>query len=154
MADHSLPLRDKLHTAARPLMRDPAAGDEIQTQATVVCGDADLLGAMKESGALLLMVEDAADRMASHAKVLRAALLDAMVEAGAPGIELEHHVVGYSTSAPGVAIVGDVPTEFMRRPEPAPDKIAIAKALREGRAVEGAVLRNSSPHLFIRARRA
>jgi hypothetical protein len=65
-----------------------------------------------------------------------------MAETGCPAVTLEHHTVHLGSKPASVEIedTAAIPAELMRRPEPAPDKVAIGKLLRANVAVPDARL--------------
>jgi hypothetical protein len=154
MPDHSIPIRQALQAACRPLVRSVNAPDAVQTQAAIAATQEDLLLALREAGALLVAVENVAQAMAAAGETLRQNLLVAMLEAGAAGVETPHHLISWSRGSPGALVTGKVAPEFMTTPEPRPDLAKIAKALRGGQTIPGAVLRNAAPHLTVRAKKA
>ena len=153
MADHAVAIRDALRAVANELVSDTRASDRIQTLAAVATTQGDILTTLQDTGRLLIEVEGAADFLEALSKRLRAAMLDAMVEAGAPGIDVGSHIIDTRNGVASAMLTGKVPPEFMRHPEPAPDMMAIAKALRAGQNVEGAVLRNPQPSLVIKGKK-
>lgn len=99
-------------------------------------------GAIKEAEAAM-----SARRKAIEAKAdrLRAYLLSGMQAAGVQKIQTPYFELSIKSNPPSVVInePGLVPAEFMRQPEPpppAPDKKAIADALKAGKDVPGAHL--------------
>jgi hypothetical protein len=84
----------------------------------------------------------------------RAALVPAIEETGAPSIRIATHHAIVATSPPAVRVtdLDALPDQFWRQPEPIPDKLAIARALKAGEAVPGATLSNPQPPLRIQAR--
>lgn len=97
-------------------------------------------------------IKEAESAMAARRKALenRAArveqyLLDNMQRAGMSKIESPYFVLSVRDNPPSVCIdaEGLIPQEFMRQPEPpppAPDKKAIAQAIKDGKDVPGAHL--------------
>lgn len=152
MADHGTPIRAAVAAVCKPLCVAPEASDMIQTQAAVAATQVDLLATFREAGTLLVQIESAAEMLAEHGKRLRSALLDAFLEAGCPGIETEHHSIGWSEGTAGAVVTGELPAEFMVTPEPRPDLASIAKALRKGQSIPGAMLRNPQPKLVVRSK--
>jgi hypothetical protein len=102
--------------------------------------------------ALAASIKEAEAAMAARRKALEARaervtkyLLDCMQLAGVQKIECPHFALAVRQNPPSVAIhePGLIPAEFMRQPEPpppAPDKKAIAEAIKAGRDVSGAHL--------------
>jgi hypothetical protein len=81
----------------------------------------------------------------ARAKRLRVYLQDQMSRTGITKIECPYFKLAIRDNPPAVAIdaEGQIPQEFMRTPEPpppAPDKKAIAEALKAGKDVPGAHL--------------
>ena len=153
MVDHAASIRDSLRAVANDLVSDPRSSDRVQTLAAVATTQGDILTTLQDTGRLLIEVEDAADFLEAASKRLRAAMLDAMIEAGAPGIDVGSHIIDTRNGVASAMVTGKVPDEFMRHPEPAPDMMAIAKALRAGQIIEGAVLRNPQPSLVIKGKK-
>jgi len=154
MADHSLPIRDALRQRCSPLAGNDTLPALVQMAADDVARAEDLIGAFRTAGNLILALEEAAASASDHAKAIRQALLDAMIEAGAAGVQTEHHTIGWAQGAPAVVITGEVPARFMRTPPAIPDKAEIKAALKEGLQVPGAMLGNAAPYLQIRSRKA
>lgn len=154
MTDHAGIIRDALIAACKPLASNDTLPALVQMAADDVARSPDLLTSLQQAGTLLVAMEEAAASAAEHAKRVRQALLDAMVEAGAPGIRTQHHTIGWAEGAPSVKITGEIPARFMRTPEPIPDKAEIKAALKQGLPVPGAMLSNGAPYLSIRARKA
>ncbi|MBO1080865.1 siphovirus Gp157 family protein [Roseomonas haemaphysalidis] len=154
MADHAAPILQALRNACVPL----ASNDTLPALAQMAAADVDhapdLLGAFRAAGTLILSLEEAAASATENAKRIRQALLDAMIEAGAAGVQTDHHTIGWAQGAPAVVITGEVPARFMRTPPAIPDKAEIKAALKEGLTVPGATLGNAAPYLQIRARKA
>lgn len=102
--------------------------------------------------AVAASIKDAEASMAARRKALEARadrlmayLLANMQHAGIQKIDSPHFTVSVKANPPSVAInePGLIPEEFMRQaepPPPAPDKKAIAEALKAGREVPGAHL--------------
>lgn len=76
-----------------------------------------------------------ADAIEKRAERMRQYLLDNMLRTGITKIECPWFVLSVQKNPAKVVIDGDVPSEFMRQPEPpppAPDKKAIGAALKDG----------------------
>jgi len=82
------------------------------------------------------VIENRADSIRSYIKTC-------MESAGVSKIDCPYFSLAIRKNPPAVIIEGNVPKEYMRFPEPpppTPDKTAIAKALKEGKTIEGAYL--------------
>lgn len=84
----------------------------------------------------------------NRAEHVRGYLLANMQRVGISKIECPYFKLSVRDNPPAVEVYAsaDIPDEFMRRPEPppaAPDKKAIADALKAGRTVPGACLKRS-----------
>lgn len=135
------------------LAPDPSAWDDLEG----ALADALRLvvEAEAEAAGLRSLADQAEARRAAFAQAaggIRAALLDAMLEAGAPRVVAGHHACHVSSGRPGVVVTDAaiLPHRFLRRPPPVPDLDAIRRALEAGEAVAGAELRNARPHLAVR----
>lgn len=146
--------RDRLHAAVEPILTLPNAPHPLRRAAADVSDAPDMLPAMEAMIPLILGLEDAAETLATMARTLRRHLAEVMDETGAATIRAETHTASVSAGRAGVVITDEalIPPTLMRQPPPAPDKTAIAKLLREGKAVPGAVLGNAGPSLTIRWR--
>jgi len=95
------------------------------------------------------------ERLELRAERMRAALCQAMERAGEKRVTLPECTVSLAT-VPGKVIIIDeslIPDRFMVYPEappPRPDKLTLARALKEGIEVEGATLSNGSVTVKVR----
>jgi hypothetical protein len=147
------------HAAAlRPLLGRIASNSALPPAARASAGDAELAvdieAVLARAGSTIVALESAATTAEAAAKELRAALLEVMIETGAPPFHIATHTIGYSQT-PRVRITDEalIPPSFMTQPAPKPDTQAIRNALARGGTCPGAVLTNGEPTLFIRARR-
>lgn len=147
MKDH-----DNLRTALDALQGAPHLPQAVRALIADAHDAVDFEAALYRTAAALVAVEDAAARIEADAKALRAALLTAMAETGAPNISLPHHTVGtQERRSLHITDESAIPAHLWTKPEPQPDTTAIRKALQAG-PVPGAVLSNGGATLFIRAR--
>lgn len=151
MKDHAATLR--------PILMDVASDEDLPRTARLAAADAegarDIEAVMARAGAAIVALETVGDVIAARAKALRAALLELMVETGAPSISTGTHTIG--TQDKRRVHVTDpslIPPSLMRQPPPAPDTEAIGRLLRNGGDVPGCALGNPVPTLTIRARSA
>lgn len=94
-----------------------------------------------------------AERLGRQRECLRAAVLNAMAEAGLKKLELPTGTLSLSASPAAVEIVSeaDLPSNYLvEKVEIKPDKKAILAALKDGTVIPGATLRNGAPRLNIR----
>jgi uncharacterized protein (UPF0147 family) len=151
MTDHAATLR--------PILMDLASDDDLPRTARLAAADAegavDIEAVIARAGAAIVALESMGDIIEARAKALRAALLEVMVETGAPPIGTATHTI--STSETRRVVITDpalVPITLMRQPDPKPDTETIRRLLLAGAEVPGAQLTNGSPSLTIRARSA
>ena len=114
----------------------------------------DLIAVLQAVGESILASEALAAAGKSLEAAARAAMAQSMEATGCPAVALEHHVVHLGTKPARVDIENQeaIPAEFMRTPPPAPDKVAIGKALRAGAAVPGArLIGNQEPICVFRS---
>lgn len=118
-------------------------------------GNPDLVDRMKAAALLVLYAEKAEAAFAQVVRDARTALAEVMAENGVT-LDLEHHTV-FTADRGGIVRITDeaaIPREFFRTPPPAPDKVALGKALREGQSIPGAVLSNGgAPTLNFRSKK-
>lgn len=142
----------------RPVLGRIAGNADLPKSARVAAADAemavDVEAVMARTGAAIVALEAAATTAEAAAKELRAALLELMVETGAPSLATATHII--STSEPRKVVITDeslIPPTFMRARDPVPDTQAIRAAMEKGGTCPGATLTNGAPVLTIRARR-
>lgn len=151
MTDHAAKLR--------PLLLAIATDADLPRTARLAAADAegavDIEAVIARAGAAIVALESVEDVIANQAKALRAALLEVMVETGAPAIHATHHSIGV-TETRRVQITDEtaIPITLMRQPAPKPDTETIRRLLLAGAEVPGAQLTNGSPSLTIRSRKA
>jgi len=141
----------------RPLLLALASDLEMPRSARLASKEAaaaqDVEAVMARAASAIIATESAARVIEDRAKELRAALLDLMIETGAPTVATATHTIGYAEARRVVVTdAAAIPAEYLHQPPPRPDTAAIGNALRGGASVPGAALTNGSPHLFIRAR--
>ncbi|CAB4157027.1 Siphovirus Gp157 [uncultured Caudovirales phage] len=147
MKDHQ-----NLRAALDPLQGAPHLPQAVRALIADAHDAVDFEAALYRAAAALVALEDAVARIEGDAKTLRAALLTAMSETGAPNISLPYHTVGtQERRSLRVTDESAIPAHLWTTPKPQPDTTAIRKALQAG-AVPGAVLSNGGATLFIRAR--
>lgn len=151
MTDHAAKLR--------PILMDVASDQDLPQTARLAAADAegavDIEAVIARAGAAIVALESVGDVIEARAKALRAALLDVMVETGAPPISTGSHTVGVSeTARVRITDPDAVPEAFLVAVKPKPDTQAIGAALRAGQQIPGCHLSNGEPSLFVRARRA
>jgi uncharacterized protein (UPF0147 family) len=149
MTDHAATLR--------PILLDLASDEDLPRTARLAAADAegavDIEAVIARAGAAIVALESVGDVIEARAKALRAALLEVMVETGAPPISTGTHTIG--TSETRRVVISDeaaIPVTLMRQPAPKPDAETIRRLLLAGAEVPGAQLTNGSPSLTIRAR--
>jgi len=100
---------------------------------------------------LIVELEDQAQAAEAAAKRARLALRDAL-EGTTGAVRAGIHTASVRAGSASVIVTDEraIPDEYMRCPPPQPDKAAIAKALKAGEQIPGAVLRNAEPSLTIR----
>lgn len=144
----------RIEASVDRVLSDSAASAHTHRLAFAVCGTGDMLLAAEAMVPLILSLEDAAETLAAHAKRLRQVLAEVMDETGCATLRGETHIASVSAGRAGVVITDEtaIPPSLMRQPPPAPDKAAISKLLRGGKAVPGCMLGNAGPTLTIRRR--
>ncbi len=144
-------LRDRMTLAASVVAGDPRMSRAARDAAADVMLETDLIACASSMVTLIITLEDARNAADALAKQAREALTEAL-EATTGRVKAGIHTASTSNGRQSVAITDDaaIPAEFMRQPEPQPDKAAILAAMKEGRNVPGAVLRNGAPTLTIR----
>lgn len=152
MSKHEAAVRERLSSALGVIPMETHASAAIKRAAAIAADHGDFVEIMRGMVPLILDLEGAAEALSGHAKRLRGVLAEVMDETGAATIRGEMHTASVSAGRSGVVITDEalVPLSLMRQPAPTPDKTAIAKLLREGREVPGALLGNSPPQLTIR----
>jgi len=116
---------------------------------------ADMAATMKAAAEMVL----ASDQLQKYAELVekscREALAEAMESSGCTRFETDQQKISLVAGRRSV-IISDpalIPQEFMRHPDPAPDKTLIANVLKNGFAVPGAVLNNGgAPTLQFKAK--
>ena len=93
--------------------------------------------AFEEEAKILKAKETALDNANER---LKKYLCDAMIATGNPKLKTDKFSFWTKASTPKVVIDGVVPLDYMRVPEPQPDKDAIKKAIKEGNSFEWAHL--------------
>lgn len=146
--------QDDIRTALAPLMGAPHLPRDVRGDLADAHDATDFEATLYRTAAALVAMEALAERVDAEAKAVRAALLNAMAETGAPNIALPHHTVGTQERRALHITEAELPAIYMRQPPPAPDTSAIRKALAAGDTIPGATLGNGAPSLFIRARNA
>lgn len=151
MTDHAATLR--------PILLDLASDQDLPRTARLAAADAegatDIEAVIARAGATIVALESVGDIIEARSKALRAALLDVMVETGAPAISTGSHTI--STSETRRVVITDpaqVPPTLMRQADPKPDTETIRRLLLAGAEVPGAQLTNGTPSLTIRSRKA
>ncbi|GGG51410.1 hypothetical protein GCM10010964_43320 [Caldovatus sediminis] len=111
--------------------------------------------AMRATLRLILAAEDVAASAGATVQAARAALCRAIEETGAPAVVAGKHLATVAAGKPGVRITDPaaIPDRFVRTVRE-PDKAKIARALKAGEPVAGAMLNNPAPHLRIQTREA
>jgi Siphovirus Gp157 len=145
-------LRQALAASHAPLREAVAS---YRTAYAGLASDADLLDALRATGALVLAAEAIVAASKQVEATARAALASCMAETGCPSIALANHVVHLSTKPSRVDIEDEraIPPELLRQPPPQPDRVAIGKLLRAGAVVPGArLVGNQEPTLVFRSR--
>ena len=144
-------LLDRLKAAAAAVKDDSRHGVAVRDAAADVLLEASLIPAGSAMVSLVVALEDAAEAAKRAAAQARQALLDVMLESGAPAFSDGHHTASWSNGRAGVLVTDEAELpEPLWKIERKPDADAILKALRQGKDVPGATLRNGSPHLTIR----
>jgi hypothetical protein len=153
--DHSLPIRDALRSACAPLAGHEHLPAVAQMAADDVAQSAELMGAMKATGKLILALRDACDSAKAALATVEGKMLDALLESGAYSLRTEHHVISAVEPKPRPVITdrSALPSHLMRARDPEPDMAAITRAMKEG-PVPGVSLSNSAPHLRVAPRNA
>lgn len=144
-------LRDGLTLAASIVQGDPRIGRRARDAAADVMLEADILATMQAAVTLIVELEDQAQAAEAAAKRARLALRDAL-EGTTGTVRAGIHTASIRAGSASVIVTDEsaIPTEYMRQPPPAPDKAALARALKNGAQIPGAVLRNGEPGLTIR----
>lgn len=143
----------RIRAAAEPMLTAAHAAGGLRRQAALVENAADLDPALVGMVSLILATEQAAEALTLDAKRLRATLAAVMDDTGCPSVRAPFHTAAVSAARQVVVVIGPVPQEYMRTPEPAPDKVALLRALKDGETINGAQLSNGGgPVLSIRAR--
>ena len=148
---YAVELRDALTLAASIVQGDKRIGRISRDAAADVMLEGDILPTMQAAVSLIIALEDEAQAAEAAAKRARAALRDAL-EGTTGAVRAGIHTAHVRAGSASVIVTDEtlIPAEYMRQPPPAPDKAAIARALKAGEAVPGAVLRNGEPGLTIR----
>jgi hypothetical protein len=151
MSDFARQLRDGLTQVALSVRRDARMGGAARRVAKKMQREPDLMAAMSATVALILALEEAEAAAKAAQERARAALVEAL-DSTSGSIRAGIHTASVRKGSASVVITDDaaIPPEYMRQPAPVADKAAIAKALKDGREVPGAVLRNGAPGLTIR----
>lgn len=144
----------RLEAAVEPILTDGAAPLSVRKLAAAATDTGDILATAEACVPLILETEAAAEALAAHAKRLRQVLAEVMDETGCATLRSATHVASVSDGRAGVVVTDEaaIPPSLMRQPPPAPDKAAISKLLREGKAVPGCMLGNAAPQLTIRSK--
>jgi hypothetical protein len=144
-------LRDNLTLAASIVQGDPRLGRRARDAAADVMLEEDILSTMQAMVTLIVELEDQAQAAEAAAKRARLALRDAL-EGTTGAVRAGIHTASVRAGSASVIVTDEraIPDEYMRCPPPQPDKAAIAKALKAGEQIPGAVLRNAEPSLTIR----
>lgn len=146
--------QDTLRAALAPVMGAPHLPRDVRAELANAHDATDFEATLYRTASALVAMEALAKRVDAEAQSIRAALLTAMAETGAPNIALPHHTVGTQYRRALHIKEAELPAAYMRQPPPAPDTAAIRKALDAGEIIPGAMLGNGIPSLFIRARNA
>lgn len=151
-ADETLLAR--IRDTTRPLILDDRLPEAVQAAAAKVSGASDLLAAMKALAALVILADDALTAADATKKAVRATMLAAMDETGAPALRLSHHTISASSGAQTVIVTdpAQLPDDLMIQPPKEPDMKAIRALWKAKQPVAGTALRNGSPYLSIHAR--
>ena len=151
MTDHSLPILDALKAAAAAVQGDKRHGVAARDAAADVLLERDLLAAGNAMVTLCIALEEQAEAAKKALAQGRQALLAAMLDSGAPAFSDGNHTASWSNGRTSVLVTSEaeLPEPFWKV-ERKPDMDALAKALKDGQDVPGAVLRNGSPHLVVR----
>ena len=144
-------LRDALTLAASIVQGDPRIGRRARDAAADVMLEADILATMQAAVTLIVELEDQAQAAEAAAKRARLALRDAL-EGTTGTVRAGIHTASIRAGSASVIVTDEsaIPAEYMRQPPPQPDKAALARALKNGASIPGAVLRNGEPGLTIR----
>lgn len=144
-------LRDGLTLAASIVQGDHRLGRIARDAAADAMLEADILPTMQAAVSLIIALEDEAQAAEAAAKRARAALRDAL-EATTGSVRAGIHTAHVRAGSASVIVTDEtqIPQEYMRQPPPAPDKAAIARALKDGANIPGVVLSNGTPGLTIR----
>ena len=148
---YALQLRDALTLAASIVQGDRRIGRIARDAAADLMMETDILGSMQAAVSLIIALEDEAQAAEAAAKRARLALRDAL-EATTGSVRAGVHTAHVRAGSASVIVTDEtqIPAEYWRTPAPTVDKAALAKALKDGAQIPGAVLRNSEPGLTIR----
>lgn len=144
-------LRDGLTLAASIVQGDPRIGRRARDAAADLMLESDIIASMQAAVTLIVELEDQAQAAEAAAKRARLALRDAL-EGTTGTVRAGIHTASIRAGSASVIVTDEsaIPAEYMRQPPPAPDKAALARALKNGAQIPGAVLRNGEPGLTIR----
>ena len=144
-------LRDALTLAASIVQGDQRLGRTARDAAADVMLEGDILPCMQSAVSLIIALEDEAQAAEAAAKRARLALRDAL-EATTGSVRAGVHTAHVRAGSASVIVTDEdaIPAEYWRTPAPTVDKAALAKAMRDGARIPGAVLRNGEPGLTIR----
>jgi len=147
-------LLTRIRDIVRPLIMDARLPEDMQAAAAKVSGTTDLLAAMKALADLVVVADDTHKTTDSAKKSLRAMLLTALTETGAPALRLTHHTISTSNGQRSIAVtdLAAIPDEFMVQPPKVPDMDAIKARWKANNPVPGTDRRNGSPYLTVSAR--
>lgn len=145
-------------------MRDILAGDEDLKHATIE-GETGLVEALAAAAERIAEIEALAEaskgiaqrlasrmaRLDAQAERLRAATLNAMSQVDMAKLELPLATLSVKRTSPKVEIINeaDIPSWFWKPQAPKLSKADLAKALKDGKQVPGAILSNGSVTLSI-----
>ena len=147
------------HAAAlRPILIKIAADADLPRSMRSIAADAEgaqeLEAVLARAGRALVYLEAHAAYAETQAKALREALLNLIVETGAPAFSIGTHTIStMETRRVHITDEAAIPVSLMRQPPPKPDTEAIRRLLASGADVPGATLSNASPTLTIRSRK-
>jgi uncharacterized protein (UPF0147 family) len=142
----------------RPLLVKLASDGDLPRNIRAVAADAEgaqeLEAVLARSGRALVHLEAHAAYAETQAKALREALLNLIVETGAPAFSIGTHTIStMETRRVHITDEAAIPMALMRQPPPKPDTEAIRRLLASGADVPGATLSNAAPSLTIRSRK-
>jgi uncharacterized protein (UPF0147 family) len=149
MTDHAAPIR--------ALLTQIASDADLPRAMRAIAADAEgaveVEAVLSRTGRALVHLEAHVTYAENKAKALREALLNLIVETGAPAFSIGTHTISTSeTRRVHITDQAAIPAALMRQPPPEPDTKAIRSLLASGADVPGAVLSNASPTLTIRSR--